>query len=49
LALNQSYSLSGQTNCESSAAGSSASDSTDTIGLARTSGNGGLVSQTPMD
>jgi hypothetical protein len=49
LALNQSFSLSGQTNCESSAAGSSASDSSDTIGLARALGMGGLVSQSPMD
>src|SRR5215471_13386349 len=32
MALNQSYSFSGQTNCESSTAGSSASDSTNTIG-----------------
>ncbi len=49
LALNQSFSFSGQSNCAGSAAGSSASDSSNTIGLLSVSANGPLVSQTPMD
>jgi hypothetical protein len=49
LSLNQSLSLSGQTNCESSSAGSTASDSSDSIGQARALRVGGQVSQTPMD
>jgi hypothetical protein len=49
LALNQSFSLSGQSSCQSSTAGSSASDSSNTIQLGSLAGSGGLVSQTPMD
>jgi hypothetical protein len=50
MALDQSFSFSGQFNCESSTAGSSASDTTNTIldfSVAVT--NGAVVSQTPCD
>lgn len=49
LALNQSFSLSGQSNCQSSTSSSSASDSSGAIGLGRVGGNGTAVSQAPMD
>jgi len=49
LALNQSYSFSGQTNCEASTAGSSASDTTNTIGEGSVSASTAAISQTPCD
>lgn len=49
LALNQSYSLSGQSSCESSTGGASASDSSNTIGLLSTPGTGPLISHAPLD
>ena len=49
LALNQSFSFSGQSNCESSTAGSSASDTTNTIGEASVAASTAAISQTPCD
>ena len=49
LALNQSYSFSGQSNCESSTAGSSASDTTNTIIEASTAASTATVNQNPCD
>jgi hypothetical protein len=49
MALNESYSFSGQTNCESSTAGSSASDSTATIGNSSVAATASSISQTPCD
>ena len=49
MALNQSYSFSGQTNCESSTAGSSASDTTNTISEGSTAPSTANISQTPCD
>jgi len=49
MALNQSYSFSGQTNCEASTAGSSASDTTNTIGEASVSASTAVINQTPCD
>ncbi len=52
LALNQSYSFSGQSNCESFTLGSSASNSTHTIGEGSVGvpfGNGAFINQTPCD
>ena len=49
MALNQSYSFSGQTNCESSTAGSSASDITSTINVASTAATTASISQSPCD
>jgi hypothetical protein len=49
LALNQSYSFSGQTNCEASTAGSSASDTTNTIGEASVVPSTANISQLPCD
>ncbi len=49
LALNQSYSFSGQSNCESSTAGSSASDTTNTIGEGSVGASTASISQTPCD
>jgi len=49
LALNQSYSFSGQTNCESSTAGSSASDTTSTILEGSVSASTATINQSPCD
>ena len=49
LALNQSFSFSGQSNCESSTAGSSASDTTNTIGEGSVAASTAAISQTPCD
>ena len=49
LALNQSYSFAGQSNCLSSTAGSQASDSTDTIKEASTAATNATVQQSPCD
>ncbi len=49
MALNQSYSFSGQTNCESSTAGSSASNSTHTIGEGSVAASTAFINQTPCD
>jgi len=49
MALNQSYSFSGQTNCESSTAGSSASDTTNTISDSSTAATTASINQTPCD
>ena len=49
LALNQSFSFSGQTNCESSTAGSSASDTTNTINEGSVGASTASISQTPCD
>ena len=49
LALNQSFSFSGQSNCESSTAGSSASDTTNTIGEASVIASTATISQSPCD
>jgi hypothetical protein len=49
LALNQSFSFSGQSNCESSTAGSSASDTTNTIGEASVAASTAAISQSPCD
>ena len=49
LALNQSFSFSGQTNCEASTAGSSASDTTNTIGEGSAAPSTAAISQTPCD
>ena len=50
LALNQSYSFAGQSNCLSSTAGSAAIDSTDLIPLARTATTATTqINQSPCD
>ena len=49
LALNQSYSFSGQSNCESSTAGSSASDTTNTITESSTAASTATINQSPCD
>ena len=49
MALNQSYSFSGQSNCESSTAGSSASDTTNTISDVSVAASTAAISQTPCD
>jgi len=49
MALNQSFSFSGQSNCESSTAGSSASDTTNTINEVSTAASTAAISQTPCD
>jgi hypothetical protein len=49
MSLNQSFSLSGQSNCAASSAGSSASDSTNGIPLVSVPGSGHLTSQSPLD
>src|SRR5262245_33376529 len=49
LALNQSFSFSGQSNCESSTAGSSASDTTNTISDVSVGASTASISQTPCD
>ena len=49
MALNQSYSFTGQSNCESSTAGSAASDANNTISNISTDATPALISQTPCD
>src|SRR3954451_4345044 len=50
MALNQSFSFSGQSNCQSSTAGSQAIDSSDTISAAAVAAEGpSVVSQSPCD
>jgi hypothetical protein len=49
LALNQSFSFSGLSNCAASTAGSSASDTTNTIGEASAFSSTANISQTPCD
>ena len=49
MALNQSFSFSGQTNCESSTAGSSASDTTNTIFNGSVFPSTAFVNQVPRD
>jgi hypothetical protein len=50
LALNQSFSFSGQSNCEAITFGSSASDTSNTINEFSVSAfNGGIINQTPCD
>ena len=49
MALNQSYSFSGQTNCEASTAGSSATDSTNTISEFSSAASTAVINQTPCD
>jgi hypothetical protein len=49
LALNQSFSFSGQTNCESFTGGSSASDTTNGIAEGTVGASTALVNQTPCD
>jgi hypothetical protein len=50
LAINQSFSFSGQSNCESFTGGSSASDTTNTIFEGSVGAfNGAIISQTPCD
>src|SRR5579872_6217238 len=49
MALNQSYSFSGQVNCESSTAGSSASDTTNTIAETSVVASTAAINQTPCD
>jgi hypothetical protein len=49
MALNQSYSISGQSNTMASTAASSAVDATNTISLASSTGTNPVVSQIPLD
>ncbi len=49
LALNQSYSFSGQTNCESSTGGSSAGDTTNTINEGSVAASTAAINQSPCD
>src|SRR5690348_16728539 len=49
LALNQSFSFSGQSNCESSTGGSSASDTTNTITNVSVSASTATINQFPCD
>jgi len=49
LAINQSFSFSGQSNCESSTAGSSASDTTNTIAEGSVGASTASISQSPCD
>jgi hypothetical protein len=49
LALNQSFSFSGQSNCESSTAGSSASDTTNTINDFSVNASTAHINQNPCD
>jgi hypothetical protein len=49
MALNQSFSFSGQTNCESSTAGSSASDTTNAIAEGSSAASTAHVNQNPCD
>jgi hypothetical protein len=49
LALNQSYSYSGQVNCESSTAGSSFADHPTAIGIGSAGAGGGFDTGNPCD
>lgn len=49
LALNQSYSFTGQSNCQSSTAGSAASDATQSIPLGSTIAASQNITQSPCD
>src|SRR5215831_10730423 len=49
MALNQSFSFSGQTNCESSTAGSSASDTTNAIAEGSSAASTAAINQSPCD
>src|SRR5581483_3981660 len=49
LALNQSYSFTGQTNCQSSTSGSAATDSNNSIPLAAVAATAANVTQSPCD
>jgi hypothetical protein len=49
MALNQSYSFSGQSNCEASTAGSAASDTNNSISESSTAATPAVISQTPCD
>ena len=49
MAVNQSFSFTGQSNCEASTAGSSASDTTNTIGEGSAAPSTAAISQTPCD
>jgi D-alanyl-lipoteichoic acid acyltransferase DltB (MBOAT superfamily) len=49
LALNQSFSFSGQSNCESSTAGSSGSDTTNTISDVSVGASTAAINQNPCD
>ena len=49
MALNQSYSFSGQSNCESSTAGSSGSDTTNTIIEGSVAASTASINQAPCD
>jgi len=49
LALNQSFSFSGQSNCESSTAGSSGSDTTNTIIEGSVAASTASINQAPCD
>jgi hypothetical protein len=49
LALDQSYSFSGQSNCEAITLGSSASDTTNTIGEGSVGGSTAVINQVPCD
>jgi hypothetical protein len=49
MALNQSFSFAGETNCESSTAGSSASDTTNTIVNGSVAATTAIINQSPCD
>jgi hypothetical protein len=49
MALNQSYSFSGQTNCAASTAGSSASDTTNSINEGSAAASTANINQAPCD
>jgi hypothetical protein len=49
MGINQSFSFSGQSNCEASTAGSSAADFTNLIGESSVNASTSLISQTPCD
>src|SRR5262249_44152457 len=49
LSLNQSFSFSGQTNCEASTAGSAAADKNDSIVLGKVNPTTNLIEQPPCD
>jgi hypothetical protein len=49
MALNQSYSFSGQTNCEASTAGSSGSDTTNSINEGSVAASTANINQAPCD
>jgi len=49
MALNQSYSFSGQTNCQSTTAGSAAADSSDSIPASSIAATASTITQNPCD